>query len=148
MEPQLTIRMESLKKSNDLEYFLLGDLHQLLDEPRSQQTRQSLLVILDQLIKHLPRQLQLQSESGYMSRVLEEFPHWNKRIELLRGEDIGCCWLLEQLRERIADESPILCIAKDTCRSVGRWMKSFRDHRRRETDLLQAAFTRDIGGEA
>jgi hypothetical protein len=45
-------------------------------------------------------------------------------------------------------EQRVKRIAKDMCRSLERWTKSIRAHRRRGTKLLHAAFILDSGGEA
>jgi hypothetical protein len=72
-------------------------------------------------------------ESKYMSSVLEEFPNWHARIESRRGEDVDCCGLLEELRDRIARESPMAPVTTNMCRDVERWLKSLTAQRRCES---------------
>ena len=84
------VDIQTLTRCYDLEYLLLGDLRQLLDEPQTAQTRQSILVILDRLLLNLPRQLALACEKGYMTEVLEQCPNWHRQIEALHGANLDC----------------------------------------------------------
>ena len=139
---------ETLTTCHDLEYLLLGDLRQLLDEPQTAQTRQSILVILDRLLLNLPRQLVLACEERYMSEVLEQRPNWHRQIEALYGANMACISALDESRNRVVRELPFAAIANEVSRHLRQWMQSLVAIREHETRLLQKAFTLDIGGEA
>ena len=139
---------ESLKTCYDLEYLLLGDLRQLLTEPQTAQTRQSLLVILDRLLLNLPEQLVLACEEGYLSEVLEQRPNWHRQIEALHGANMACISALDESRNRVERNLPFAAIANELSCNLRHWMQSLVAIREHETRLLQKAFTLDIGGEA
>ena len=108
------VDIQTLTTCYDLEYLLLGDLRQLLDEPQTAQTRQSILVILDRLLLNLPRQLALACEEGYMSEVLEQRPNWHRQIEALHGANMACISALDESRNRVVRELPFACHRKRT----------------------------------
>jgi hypothetical protein len=56
-----------LNRYSTLEYILLGDLRDLLEEPPDEETRRWLVAVLDALVKTLPREFDLEDEDGYMS---------------------------------------------------------------------------------
>jgi len=59
-----------------MEYILLSDLRDLLEEPADDMTRKWLRAVLDALLKTLPWELELQDAGGYLSEVLEQYPNW------------------------------------------------------------------------
>ena len=77
---------ESLEDYTALEYILLGDLRDLLEEPADQFTRSWLIAVLDALLDTLPRQMALKESSGYLSEVLDEYPSWYRHVEDLQNE--------------------------------------------------------------
>jgi len=140
--------LEAIKRCYDLEYLLLGDLRQFLDDPVTPDTRQGLVVTLDRLLDHLPLQLELVSEEGYMSEVLEEFPNWHRQIEALLGENMSCISRLRELRRRVANELPFSAVGREVSFKLRKWMESLETIREREVQILQNAFALDLGGEA
>jgi hypothetical protein len=139
---------EALDACHELEYLLLGDLRELLEEPETLHTRRSLMLILEHLLVNLPRQLMLKCEGGYMTEVLGEFPWWQDEVEALLSEDQACNSALVQLHERLAHELPWLPIAAEVRATLDRWMELLAAIRKQENRLLQKAFTLDLGGEA
>ena len=133
---------------HELEYLLLGDLRQLLDELQTAQTRRSLLIILDRLLDNLPRQFALACEEGYMAEVLEKRPNWHRQIEGLYGANMAFISALNQLRNRIVQELPFIAIANEVSCDLREWIQSLVKTRGDESRLLQTAFSLDIGGEA
>ncbi len=140
--------VEAIKRCYDLEYLLLGDLRQLVDEPPTAQTRFGMLVTLDRLLENLPRRLELTSEQGYMAEVLEERPNWHDRIENLLDANRDCISRLDELRRRIARELPFAETARRVSQDLREWMDSLESIREHEGQMLQNAFALDIGGEA
>ena len=147
-QEQLAGTSASLKTCHDLEYLLLGDLRQLLDEPQTAQTLQSLLVILDRLLGSLPCRFALACENGYMTEVLEERPTLHRQIQALRSANVACISSLEEMRSRIVHELPLAAITDEVNLNLYRWMRSLVAIRSHENRLYQEAFTLDYGGEA
>ena len=140
--------IDSQPTCHELEYLLLGDLRQLLDDPLTEQTRRSMLVVLDRLLLNLPRRLVLACEEGYMSEVLERRPNWHRQIEALHNANLDCISAIDNLRNRIVRELPFAESAGQLQHNLRRWMRSLASIRGHERRLLQEAFTSDIGGEA
>ena len=141
-------KTESLKVCCDLEYILMGDLRQLLNERSTPQTRPSLLALLDRLLLNLPHVLRLSSVGGYMKVVIEKRPNWYRQIEELQQVNLDCISALGGLRDHIESELNIVDISSEMDCRLREWMKVFGGLRRQESQLLQDAFTMDIGGEA
>src|SRR3990172_6700611 len=85
-----------------LEYILLGDLRDLLEDDVDQFTRPWLLAVLDALLDTLPREFRLKSRDGYLQEVLEEYPSWYRHVEGLRQEHEALYHNLRELRDGIA----------------------------------------------
>ncbi|MBT6494231.1 MAG: hypothetical protein HOL01_06715, partial [Planctomycetaceae bacterium] len=69
-----------------LEYILLGDLRDLLEESPDEENCRWLLVILDALLEAKQREFELQQDGGYLEDVLEQVPNWEPQVERLRHE--------------------------------------------------------------
>ena len=87
---------------NALEYLLLGDLRELLEEPETAQTRHALPVLLNGLLDNCLHHSQLRGNGACLSGVLEKWPNWQSDIDLLRCEKATCYSALETLRARFA----------------------------------------------
>lgn len=104
----------TLEEFTSLEYILLGDLRDLLEEEFSEQTSRWLSAVLDALLEALPQELALKSEDGFLEEVLCDHPHWEPQVERLRSEYVRLCVWLEELRDRLysrtrSRKSPAAC---------------------------------------
>ena len=138
----------SMHACQSLETELIDDLRCLLDRPSTAKTRQTLLVILDQLLVSLPRHLELACREGYLAEVLRIRPTWHRQIESLHGANIWCYSALQELHDHVKRESPSATIETKDSGDIDIWVRSLLAIRGHETRLLQRAFTLDIGGEA
>src|SRR5690606_6244973 len=98
----------------ELEYLLLGDLRDLLEDPPNETTRRWMLVVLDALLETLPRGIQLKDEDGYLSEVVKAFPNWSDQVDALRREHDILFGKLRRLRERIVHRAHFEDIAEET----------------------------------
>jgi len=129
-----------------LEYILLGDLRDLLEEEPGEQTTRWLVAVLDTLLDTLPRELALKSEEGYLEDVLCDHPHWQPQVERLRSEYIRLCVWLEELRDRLVSRSPFGDIADRVRHDLREWMAALQAHHRHEHRLLQTSVNLEVGG--
>ena len=134
-----------LEQYTTLEYILLGDLRDLLEEPVDEETRRWLLVVLDALLDTLPREFRLEDEDGYMAVVLEAFPNWAGRVERLHHDHHRLFLKLQELRGRINCENWIAPIANEVRRDLRDWMLTLIAHHRAETRLVQTALNLEVG---
>ena len=128
-----------------MQYFLVGDIRQLLHEPFNEQNRRWLLVILDELLLTLNRQWELESEGGYLEEVLENYPTWEPHVAALAREHAVLRETLEQLREDIAHGQPTPARAQLVHRNLRRWMVALAAHERHERRILQNAMNLEVG---
>lgn len=129
-----------------LEYILLGDLRDLLEEEPSEQTSKWLVAILDTLLDTLPRELAIKSRDGYLEDVLEAHPHWEAQVQQLHAEYKLLCVRLEAFRDQLVSRTPYASIAAQLREDLSEWMTALQNHHRQETQLLQTAVNLEVGG--
>lgn len=134
-----------LKQYSSLEYILLGDLRDLLEEPIDSENRKWLLAVLDALIDTLPREFDLEDEDGYMSEVLDRFPNWSPQVENLHHDHERLFEKLKELRARIARDSWLAPFANEVRRHVRDWIETLVAHNRGEMRLVLKAMNLEVG---
>jgi hypothetical protein len=137
---------DRLEEYTALEYILLGDLRDVLEEPANRHTRGWLIAILDALLDTLPREMALKESSGYLHEVLDEYPSWYRHVEDLQNEERLLFLLLQSLRDRL-ETSESYAFAADRLKSTLRqWMTRLAAHHRHENRILQTAMNLEVGG--
>jgi hypothetical protein len=136
---------ESLEDYTALEYILLGDLRDLIEDPADQYTRHWLVAVLDALLDTLPRQMALKESSGYLNEVLDEYPSWYRHVEELQNEQRLLVLSLQALRDRLDTAAPYERDAERVNSTVRQWMNRLMAHHRHETRLLQTAMNLEVG---
>ena len=134
-----------LERYTSLEYILLGDLRDLLEEPSDDETRRWLLAVLDTLLDTLPREFDLEDEDGYMAEVLERYPSWSAQVERLHRDHEILFSKLKELRGRIERNSWVAPIANEVRRDLRDWILKLIAHHRSETRLVQTAMNLEVG---
>ncbi len=140
--------IKSLQSCWDLEYILIGDLRQLLNQGCLTEIRQPLLVIIDRLLQNLPDLLRLSSENGYMAAVPQAYPRLLRQFQALQTVNRECIISLQALQARIKSKSNLTTLSQETDSKLRDWITAFENMRSQEGELLQEAYTVDIGGEA
>ena len=128
-----------------LEFILLGDLRDLLEEPPDHLTGRWLTAVLDALLDTLPREFKSQEAGGYMADVLESFPNWTGHVTELRQERDTLFSKLKELRDQLAGKQSYRSIATELQRDLRDWMKSVTAFHRHERRLIQTAFNLEVG---
>jgi hypothetical protein len=136
---------ETLEEYTALEYILLGDLRDLLEERADQYTRRWLVAVLDALLDTLPRQMAIKESSGYLTEVLDEYPSWYRHVEDLQNEQRLLVLSLQALRDRLETSGPYQRDAARVKAAVRQWMNRLMAHRRHETRMLQTAMNLEVG---
>lgn len=137
-----------LRTSSDLEHLLITEIETLLGDKCELQTRSSMLGLLNQLIFNLPILLELSLTAGYLSTVVEKRPSWSRQIDKLYQANLECVSSLELIRDWLEKSSVIEAIPNGLELRLRKWIESFSTMRCKESTMLQAAFTIDLGGEA
>lgn len=134
-----------LHKYGTLEYILLGDLRDLLEEPADEETNRWLVAVLDTLLELLPNQFALEESGGYLAEVTAEFPNWHREVEALQREHQSLFDSLQQLRNQVASDTPFDGIADQVRAELRDWMQRITAHRRHENRLVQTAVNLEVG---
>ena len=135
----------NLRHYTELEYILIGDLRDLLEEPIDAENARWLLAILDSLLETLPVEFELKESGGYLNGVLEVYPNWHSQVVNLQSEHEPLCRRLCELRERIAEQDEVEEIAVQLRHDLRDWMHSLIAHNRHESRLLQTAINLEVG---
>lgn len=130
-----------------LEYLLIGDLRDLLEETPDNETRRWLLAVLEELLDLLPNEFEYEDQGGYLAEVCEQNPNWSNTVERLHREHEGLYFSLLELRNRIAVEESFEFIADEVKEKLGRWIEAAQRHREKEESLVVDAFDTSFGGE-
>jgi len=141
----LNLRSDLLEEYSTLEYILLGDLRDLLQEPADEETCRWLLAVLDALLETLPREFDLKQQDGYLLEVLENYPNWSGAVERLQIEHTELFLKLKELRGRISQRISFAEIADEARRELKDWMLTLIAYHRHENRLLQTALNLEVG---
>lgn len=129
-----------------LEYILLGDLRDVLEEEPDEQSRKWLLAVLNALLDAMPREFELKCRGGgYLCEVLEQYPNWYGEVEQLRAEREELFAHLRRLQNCVREAFPFEHVAARVRRELQLWMKGFVAHHRHERRIVFNAFTVEIG---
>ena len=130
-----------------LEYLLIGDLRDLLEETPDEETRRWLLAVLDELLNLLPNEFEFEDQGGYLADVCEQFPNWSDEIERLHRQHGDLYCMLLDLRDRIQREQSFEYIAAEVRPQLERWIDRVHQHRDSEQRLVTSAYDLTLGGE-
>ncbi len=138
---------DAYARASVLEYLLMGDLRDLLEETPDNETRRWLLAVLEELLDLLPNEFEYENQGGYLADVCEQNPNWSAAVERLHHEQEGLYVSLLELRNRIADEESLEFIAAEVQPMLRRWIDAVQRHRDTEQQLVVLSFDTTYGGE-
>lgn len=127
-----------------LEYLLLGDLREWLEEAPSEQSRAAISLILDVILD----ELSVLDGDDPFDGVIDDRPQWQREVDQLRGDRTTHYLQLAELRSCVEDGLSIPENAGEVKRRIRHWMETLAGLRRWEHRLVQMAANRDEGGEA
>ena len=136
-----------LLQCTELEYILLGDLRDLLEEnPADNETANWLEAVLDALLDTLPEEFALKSDDGYLQEVLDRFPNWDSQVSRLECGYSHLVQRLEDLRTRLCVGDDFQKVAAEVSADLREWMNEFVRHHQQERELVSMAASYDVGG--
>ncbi len=138
---------DAYARYSGLEYLLIGDLRDLLEESPDNETRRWLLAILEELLDLLPNEFEYEDQGGYLAEVCEQNPNWSNMVERLHRQHESLYFNLLELRNRISSEQSFDFIADEVKPKLARWIAAAQRHRDREQRLVVASFDTTFGGE-
>ena len=136
---------QQLQRLSTLEYILLGDLRDLLEELPSSQTRHWLEAILDALLETLPQEFEIREHSGMYDEVVELCPRYSSVVCHLMTDHVMLVRRLKDIRRAIKHNVPFSTIAFKLRDELSQWMDQLKVHNREEKELLQLAVNEELG---
>ncbi|HZZ29830.1 MAG TPA: hypothetical protein VFE46_17675 [Pirellulales bacterium] len=131
---------------------IIGALRTVLDwQPTAEEMPRklsSLRFIAQSFQRHLERLMALKEQDGYMAGAVDQMPALAEKVQaLLRDHDEfeeTLHRLVLRLEHLSAEDKPKV---EATCKEMEELLVKLDDHHRREADLMQEAFQRDVGGQ-
>lgn len=143
-----TTPRENYARYSVLEYLLIGDLRDLLEEPPDNETRRWLLAVLEELLSLLPAEFEFEDQDGYLADVCEQNPNWSNRVEQLHHQREDLYSNLLELRNHISGEHSFEFIASEVKPKLSEWIAAARRYRDQEQRLVISSFDTTFGGES
>jgi hypothetical protein len=135
-----------LEVCTTLEYILLGDLRDVLQELPNDVMRRWLLALLEALLETLSQRFHLEEEDGYLLDVLDSFPNWSQKVGHLRNDHTVLCETLKEIHGRIAETEDYREISAEAGRDLSRWISALEKHHQQEDGLILSAVNLELGG--
>ena len=137
---------EVLENISALEYILLGDLRDLLEEATHDAVAWKwIAAIIDTLLEKMPVEFEMRDCGGYLEEVLEQYPNWQVKVQELYSERCELFKKLSELREQMQQSRSVKKIANELQHDLRDWMHLYTAHQRHERRIVQNAFNYDIG---
>ncbi len=136
----------SLQQLSELEYILLGDLRDVLDEESNEQNRKWLSAIVEALLRTIPREFALRNNGGYMQEVLLVRPEADSKVQNLKKEQQTLCEQLQEISDRLSTSRSFQKHALVLKQELADWSEHLRTHNINEERLVQDVYLLDIGG--
>ncbi|MGB0716410.1 MAG: hemerythrin domain-containing protein [Phycisphaerae bacterium] len=100
----------------------------------------------DSFAEHLRTHMKLEEQDGYMTAIVDRNPRMSERVERLGREHDDMRTLLDQMSALMSETTTgNLLLIRDFCHRVRNLIHYFEHHERTENDLVEYAFTQDIG---
>ena len=140
-------RENSLGKALGRAHVVLLEKVQKLEEavrPESGETLEEVRTRLGATQTQVTRHFHLEEKNGFLADVAEREPRLDRAVEHLVAEHRE----LAQSLDALVRKARATTVLNDSLREAIRgWIARLREHEARETDLIQDAFTVDLGAE-
>ncbi len=130
---------QQLSQCRKLEFMLLGDLRDVLHEEPNVQTRNWLLLIVDELLRRLPEEYDLCTRYGYLNHVLREFPEWEALVDRLENQYLALYKRLLLSQEHLQSGQDFSVLAGSLRLELRSWIGAFTVLHRHEARLQKIA---------
>jgi hypothetical protein len=131
---------------------IIGALRTVLDwKPAAEDLPRklsSLRFIAQSFQRHLERLMALKEQDGYMTDAVDQMPSLAEKVQALLRDHDEFEETLHRLVLRLEHLAPSdKAKVDDTCAQMEELLVKLEDHHRREAELMQEAFARDVGGQ-
>jgi len=145
MTQDISLRQLDLRQLTELEYILLGDLRDVLEEPANEENRRWLLAIVEALLETLPCEFALRERGGYMREIVLNSPELDSNVQCLRREHGTLCRSLAEFAEKLQSRRGFRRRAEVLKQELADWAAQLDHHNRSEEQLVQQAYHQDTG---
>jgi hypothetical protein len=131
---------------------IIGALRTVLDwKPAAEDVGRklsSLRFICQSFQRHLERLMALKEQDGYMTNAVEQMPSLAEKVKVLLRDHDEFEESLHRLILRLEHIAPADKARFDAlCQDLEEMLIKLEDHHRREAELMQEAYLRDVGGD-
>jgi hypothetical protein len=144
-ETRFARTVEQRADARGLLRLLLDDLMELLAEPAEPRNAPWIVAVVEKILENIAHQSQCEAQRDYFADVIQQFPSWHPQVEHLRQEHYLLEHHLREIRDRIRQQASCGALPIESYRRLKDWRTAFLDHDRRETALIQDAFTLEVG---
>lgn len=134
--------IERLRHCDQLLRLLIDDAREMLDEPAEAEW---LLPVVTRMLDNLSTRIDLEEWEGYLADVLDRYPNWHPQIVHLQQEHRLLVRQLQEICNRIKEQSPSSPVGLECRRQVRDWIDIYLAHQQREQTLVQEAFVLEVG---
>lgn len=138
-------RQKKLNNLTMLEYLLLGDLSDVLEEPASTENKKWILALVDTLLETLPVEYRLRDVQGLYDEVLQEHPTWDSAVMRIRQEQKTLASQLRILKDSLDHCENFRASARVLKHEIMVWMNRLVQFNQKEKRLLQEAYNIEVG---
>lgn len=148
--------LETIKQQTELEVGTLDQLANALQAAISWEVKpkqfarkiSTVRFVVESFQRYLERLFSLEEYDGYMAVVQDKRPHWDRRIEELRGQHEEFRQTIRRVTTRLERITPDeRSTFENLCHELVKLIKDIAEHNNREDELLEDAFNVDDGGE-
>ncbi len=145
LKNQCHYELMSLKQLGELEFLLLGDLRDVLEEEATEQNRKWLLAIVEVLARTVPREFYLREKDGYLQDIVNCCPEVDREVQELLEEHRTLRDRLDELRNKLQRLRPFRTQADALKYELAEWMDKLEQHNKKEGRLVHCAYSQDMG---
>jgi len=143
----LSLMSTNMEDVTSLEFILLGDLRDLVEEePFDEVTCKWLKAVVDALLETLSLEFARQDEGdGYLGEVVEQDPNWANYVDQLAEERRTIFQRLREVQQQLRSSREVHTMASQLRSELKDWMLRLTALHRHERRLVQTAFNLDVG---
>ncbi len=135
----------SEKHLSSLIQLLLDDLLEIFDGPLTQEEHNWTMTLTDKVQEYLCRQFRLEESDEYRSELLDEHPHQQQSLKQLHREHQSLLREFAEIRNALGGSRRDAKLFHRLQGEFRLWVQRYRNHERRETQLLFDTWTVDLG---
>lgn len=145
MSPDVRFDLEHLAEEHADLRTMLRNLQTAFGERKA--SAEELASQLDKARKQLESHFAHEETGGYFQGVLDAAPHLSDRVGALKHEHPQFLSLLDQMRSRVTSHETEEVWRGDCDNLFGQFLKNFLAHEASEHELMQQAYSQDIGNK-